>query len=427
LGARVDGQFFYIRCANLKEEMSVAPNAASEPTRILVFLNRVPYPLNDGGAIGAFNFVKGYAEASCKMTMLAMNTAKHWVEVHTAHEVFDKYGKLELASIDNNIHPIDAFFNLFSSRSYIIQRFISEKVQNKLKEVLSQNTFDIVHIDGLPPAAYIDIIRAHSKAKISMRAHNVEHVIWERIVKEETKPLKKWYLSLQFKRLKKFEKEAYDKCDLIMAISMEDEKIIKASSKTKTIVVPAGMDIDETLPANDNMNPDLFFIGSFDWMPNLQGMEWFFKNVWEEVNKIFPALRFVIAGKKMPESITALQSDSVIIAGEVPDAKQFILEHGIMIVPLVSGSGIRIKIVEAMALGKTVIATTIAAEGLGLSDGENILIANNADEFVKQIGKCLTDPEFAKQVGRNAHRFALDNFQNKRIFEKLTAYYRQLA
>ena len=399
----------------------------TEPIRILILLNRVPYPLNDGGAIGAFNFVKGYAEAGCNVTILAMNTSKHFVEEKKVNEVFEKYGKVETGNIDNAIKPLDALLNLFSSQSYVIQRFISDAFRNKLIEILKKNDFDIVHVDGLPPSAYIDVIRAHSKAKISMRAHNVEHVIWERIVEEEKNLLKKLYLSIQVKRLKKYEINALSKCDVVMAISKEDEDTIKiCSPSTKTIVVPAGMDIDDTFKDSSN-HQDLFFIGSFDWQPNLQGIEWFFENVWNDVRKNFPSLRFVIAGKKMPASITNLKGDNVVVAGEVPDAKQFILNHEIMIVPLVSGSGIRIKIVEAMALGKTIIATTIAAEGLGLTDGENILIANNADEFVKHIAKCLSDIPFRKRIGENAHRFAFEHFQNKRIFEKLTAYYRQIA
>lgn len=404
--------------------MSVSGN---EPVRILMLLNRVPYPLNDGGAIGAFNFVKGYSEAGCKVTMLAMNTSKHFVEKEKTEEVLGKYGRVETVFIDNTIKPFDAFRNLFDNKSYIIQRFIADEFRPKLIQILSEHVFDIVHVDGLPPSAYIDVIRAHSKAKISMRAHNVEHVIWERIVKEEKNPLKKFYLNLQSKRLRDYETNVFSKCDVVMAISRDDERIIRESSPAATtIIVPAGMDIEETF-ARGNDNTDLFFIGSFDWLPNLQGIEWFFDKVWGKVRQSFPNLRLAIAGKNMPESILKLKIENVIILGEVPDAKQFILENGIMIVPLVSGSGIRIKIVEAMALGKTIIATTIAAEGLGLTDGENILIANNGIGFAGQINKCFSDPAFKRRIGENAHRFAIDNFQNKRIVEKLIAYYRQIA
>lgn len=397
--------------------------AAAAPLRVLMLLNRVPYPLNDGGAIGAFGFVKGYAGAGCTITMLAMNTARHLVEDEKIREVLGAFGRVIPVYIDNRIKPVDAFVNLLSRSSYIIQRFISPLYRKKLEELLVQSRFDVIHVDGLPPSVYMDTIRKHSKAIVAMRAHNVEHIIWKRSAQEAKNLLEKAYLTIQYKRLKMFEIKSLESCDVVLAISREDEAVIKeCAPSAKTIVVPAGMEISTEVSPTSHI--DLFFIGSFDWLPNLQGMEWFFENVWQKLNRNFPALQFFIAGKKMPEAVKRFKSGNVIIADEVPDAKEFILQHGIMVVPLVSGSGIRIKIVEAMALGKTIIATTIAAEGLGLTDGENILMANNADEYVRQIGKCLNDPAFCRKVGQNAHRFAYENFQNKKIFEKLTSYYR---
>src|SRR4051812_10954763 len=113
--------------------MSVAAHA---PIRILVLLNRVPYPLNDGGAIGAFNFIKGYAEAGCSVTMLAMNTSKHFVPARQAEEIFGNYGRIETVPVDNTIKPLDALKNLLGKQSYIIQRFVSEYYKQKLVKIL---------------------------------------------------------------------------------------------------------------------------------------------------------------------------------------------------------------------------------------------------------------------------------------------------
>lgn len=397
------------------------------PLRILILLNRIPYPLNDGGAIGAYNFVKGYAEAGCNVTMLAMNTAKHFVDEGTIKQVFSKYATGNTVYIDNRIKAFGAFKNLFKSESYIIERFVSKGYEAVLTNMLQQNEYDVVHIDGLPPAAYIDVVRKHSKAKISMRAHNVEHVIWERIADMEGNPLKKIYVGIQAKRLKEFEIAAIKKCDLVMAISKEDEDTIKAAvPNAVTRIVPAGMDISQKVE-NTNYNPlDLCFIGSFDWMPNLQGIDWFMKEVWADLVRQYPTIKFSIAGKQMPAHIHALKSANLNPVGEVPDAKQFILQHGLMVVPIVSGSGIRIKILEGMALGKTIIATPIAAEGLGLTHGENILIAETGAEFAACIDKCRNDESYCKQIGKNAHRFALDNYLNQNIFAGLIQYYRNM-
>jgi glycosyltransferase involved in cell wall biosynthesis len=400
---------------------------ATSKLKILVLLNRVPYPLNDGGAIGAYNFVKGYAEAGCEVTMLTMNTARHYVESDKAREVLAEFGKGSAVYIDNRIKLLGALRNLFTDKSYIIERFISGAYSSALVQLLTKNKYDIVHVDGIPPAAYIETIRQHSTAKISMRAHNVEYMIWKRIAEKESNPLKRIYLNLQSKRLEKFEKQAWQKCDVVMAISKDDEDTILRDVPTaKTVVVPAGMDIERNI-SNTNFNPlDLYFIGAMDWMPNIQGMEWFVKEVMPVLQKEFRDITVTVAGKKTPDSFMALQSKNLLPVGEVPDAKAFMLQHGLMVVPIISGSGIRIKILEGMALGKAIIATTIAAEGLGLTDGEHILIANTPEQFVAQLKRCINDTSFAKKIGVNAHRFAYNTYRNTSIFEKLTAYYKQL-
>lgn len=399
----------------------------SPKLKILILLNRIPYPLNDGGAIGAYNFIKGYAEAGCEVSILAMNTSKHYVKAEKAEEVLGGFGKLRIVDIDNRIIAHRAFRNLFKGTSYIIERFVSADFDNNLKDILQRNDFDIVHVDGLPPAAYIDTIRQFSSAKISMRAHNVEHVIWERIAANESNPIKKIYVALQAKRLKKFEINALEKCDLVLAISKEDEETIrKCKPGVKTVVIPAGMDIPSK-QQNENFDvQNLFFIGSFDWMPNKQGMEWFLKEIWPQLSTGFPDLQLQIAGKKMPPSLWQHADKNIKPLGEVPDAKEFMLKAGVMVVPIISGSGIRIKILEAMALGKTIIATDIATEGLGLTNGENVLIANNAAEFILQIGRCKSDMALCRKIGGNAYDYAFRNYRNSSIFERLILLYREI-
>lgn len=402
-------------------------SSAQSKLKILVLLNRIPYPLNDGGAIGAFNFVKGYAEAGCEVTMLAMNTAKHFVPKAKAQEVLGPYGKLHLVDIDNRINAVGALANLIKGGSYVVERFVSADYNQELVNLLKAQKFDVVHVDGLPPAAYIETVRQYSAATVSMRAHNVEHVIWERIAAREGSLLKRWYLQEQAQRLKEFEISALGKCDVVMAISTEDEATIQQRSPgAKTIVVPAGMDISAE-PENQNYNPlDLFFIGAMDWMPNTQGMDWFVKEVLPALVDKFPRIKVNVAGKKMSQAFIESETANLLPVGEVPDAKEFMLQHGLMIVPIISGSGIRIKILEGMALGKTILATTIAAEGLGLTNGENILIADTPQQFAAHIEKCLADAAFCKAVGVNGHRFAYANYRNASIFAKLIAHYRQL-
>ena len=137
---------------------------------------------------------------------------------------------------------------------------------------------------------------------------------------------------------------------------------------------------------------------------------------------------FLLSVGPVTSTAIAFSRDNRFIAvGEVPSAKEFMLNHGVLVVPIVSGSGIRIKILEGMALGKCIIATPIAAEGLGLTDGENILIAENAEAFIQKLELCLKDATYAAGIGAAAHTFAFNHYRNRSIFDKLIAYYRSLA
>src|SRR5688572_23221762 len=162
--------------------MSVADNA---PVRILMLLNRVPYPLNGGGAIAMFSSIKGYHQNNGALHLLMMNTIKHHVGEEKALELFSKYGKIELVSIDNRVKATGALRNLFTSGSYIIERFISDEFNRKLIDILRSNVFDVIHLDTLSCTAYIETIRQYSKAKIVYRAHNIENRIWERLWRSE--------------------------------------------------------------------------------------------------------------------------------------------------------------------------------------------------------------------------------------------------
>jgi glycosyltransferase involved in cell wall biosynthesis len=388
----------------------------------------VPYPLNDGGAIGTYHFVKGYADAGCEVVCLAMNTVKHQVDMSETGDAFRGVKDFITIPVDNRIKVVDALLNLFTDKSYVIERFDSKAYSDALVRILREQTFDIIHIDGLPPCLYIDTIRQHSKAKLIQRAHNVEYKIWERASTADGNPLKKRYLDIQARKLRAFEKEALGKVDTVLAISREDEGFIhQLQPAARTIIVPAGMDIDEKKPVIQPQELSLFFIGALDWLPNLQGLEWFLKDVWPQVHAAFPDLKFHIAGKKMPAQFHTFTSQNVVAHGEVPSSVDFINSHSVLLSPLVSGSGVRIKIIEAMAMGKVVLSTSVAAEGSGAEDGEQLVIANDTEGFIRQIRRLQTEAGLAQRLSRSARDFALDHFQNKKVIARLLDYYTTLC
>ncbi len=395
--------------------------------RILVLLNRIPYPLNDGGAIGSYHFVKGYVDAGCEVYCLAMNTTKHQVDLKDTGDAFKGVKEFVVIPVDNHIRPIPALKNLLTDRSYVIERFRSSAYEISLIKLLKENQFDVVHVDGLPPCLYIDTVRRNSSAKVVQRAHNVEYKIWERAAGADANPIKGLYLGIQARRLKAFEKEALGKVDTVLAISKEDDGFIHELQPTaKTIIVPAGMDIDESKPVVQVQDVSLFFIGALDWLPNLQGLDWFLKDVWPKIHEAFPEMKFHIAGKKMPQQFYNFGNLNVAAYGEVPSSVAYMNQYSVLLSPLLSGSGVRIKIIEAMAMGKVILSTSVSAEGSGAIDGQHLLIANSADEYIKQIRRLKDEPGLLSRLSQNARTFAIDNFQNKKIIARLIEYYKQM-
>ena len=164
-----------------------------------------------------------------------------------------------------------------------------------------------------------------------------------------------------------------------------------------------------------------------NWMPNEEGIRWFLSNVWDKVAKRNPDLQLNLAGRNMPKWLLKLKKRNVNIVGEVPDAKEFVKNNDIAVVPLLSGSGIRIKIIESMAMGKTVVTTMVGAEGIQYSEYENIIIADSPSKMVEVICKIVKEPQEAQRIGCNARRLVEDIYDNKKIIERLLLFYDEIS
>ncbi|MFI5222314.1 MAG: glycosyltransferase family 4 protein [Bacteroidia bacterium] len=389
-------------------------------------MNRVPWPLKDGGSIGYYNFTKGYHDAGCEVTVAALNTSKHFVHMNYLPEDFKELADWRTCFIDNRVKPFDAFVNLFSNGSYNISRFISKEFELLLEKILKEKKFDVVVFESLFVAPYLDLVRKNTEALLVLRQHNVEHRIWSALAEEENNPLRKWYIELLAKRLEKFEISQLNKFDALTTVTENDAEDFKKMGCTKRIFIsPTGMDISKLKPDHSKVEwNSIFHLGSMEWMPNQQAILWFIKNVWNKISEKNPDLKFYIAGRGMPDSFLKLNEKNIVVSGEVEDALKFIQSKNVMIVPLFSGSGIRIKILEAMALGKPVISTSLGVQGIEGMDGKHFIIADNEKEFMEAIEKLSSNTEFAKELGANARRLIEEKYENKKIIERLLDFYK---
>ncbi|HZK07535.1 MAG TPA: glycosyltransferase [Bacteroidales bacterium] len=397
--------------------------------KILFLCNKSPWPPREGGPIAMNAMVEGMAAAGHQVKVLAINTNKYQVDVEKIPQEYRQKTQIETVYLDLSIRPVDAFLNLFSNASYHVQRFISAAFRDKLIEILQNDNYDIVQCETLYLSPYLPVIRAHSKAKIVLRAHNIEHLIWQRVAAITSNPLKKIYLKHLATKLKRYELKVLQKYDGIAAITSTDAAFItKFACTTPVTDIPFGIDTSKYLtpPKVTEEFPSLFHIGAMNWMPNEEGMSWFLKEVWPKVHAQFPDLKFYVAGRAMPDWLLNLNTENVEVVGEVDDAAIFIASKAIEVVPLFSGSGIRIKIIEGMALGKAIVSTTIGAEGIRVTHAKDIMLADTADDFAEAISRCVEDAAFCRQLGDNARQLIHLHHNNADLMRKLSEFYRTI-
>ncbi len=395
---------------------------------ILILSSKLPYPPKDGGAIATLNLSTGLSETGCSVTMLSFNTKKHFFPPEKIPADIQKKIKFESVEIDTSLRLLKALKNLlFSRQPYISERFINNEYESLLEKLLGESKFDIVQIEGPYLAHYIPVIRKFSKAKISLRAHNIEHEIWKGKARNERAIFPRLYLYKLAKRIKRMEEQILKDIDFIIPISDRDHDKLRAlKPNIPGITIPTGINIQD-YPASRRVSDNtIFFLGSLDWLPNQEGLRWFKKNVLPHLmeNSQDPILHF--AGRNAPsEFLQSMKHPALVYHGEVEDALTFMGKYNIMAVPLLTGSGIRIKILEGMATGKCIVTTSIGAEGIPLTQGENILIANDGESFANHLKSLISNKELSERISLNARKFIQENFDNFAISSRLRDFYKQ--
>lgn len=392
--------------------------------KILIITNKLPFPPKDGGAIATLSLALGLSNFVDEIDLLALNTSKHFFNINKIS--IDIKNKINFYDVYQNtdINFFDLISNFFfSKKPYNAVRFISKEFEQKMIELISQKQYDIIQFEGLYVLPYLSSIK--NKCLKTYRAHNIEHEIWERTVLQETNPIKKYYINNLAKRIKKFEQSFINTYDLLVPITERDSKKFDIFENNKPkITIQTGIDISDYQVDNTDIELSLFHIGALDWSPNQEGLIWFLDNCWDNILLKIPNLKFYIAGRNSSESFeNKVKRTNVEFIGEVEDAKQFISSKAVMIVPLLSGSGMRIKIIEGMALEKAIVTTSIGVEGINAENDKNILIADSPLDFSNAVINLFSDLEKIKKIGQNAKIFISENFDNLASAKKLFDFY----
>jgi polysaccharide biosynthesis protein PslH len=387
--------------------------------KVLILTHRVPFPLNDGGALATYNLIEGLAKRNVLVDVLSCNTAKHLVGYGTIAENFDFVNNFETVFVNNNINIPSAAINLFNGRSYHISRFETKAFEKALQKMLKENAYDWVIVDHLFLSYCLKTIRQLHKGKVACRIHNIEHLIWEKLA-NNTKPIKAWYLKLQARRLKQEELQALNKFDSLLLINKhEGDALQKMGITTATYYLPFNIDHKNTDTSKPYALNKVYHLGSMNWRPNVESLDYLLNEIWPLVLQQNDTIQLYFGGYNMPDRFKNVQLKNVHFVKHISEANVFMRTHGISLVPLKSGAGVRIKIIQAFANAVPVIATSIGAAGINYTDGENIVIANDAPSFAQAIIKYATQTSL---LGSKAYQLFEDEYASEKVFPKFISY-----
>ncbi len=371
--------------------------------RLLILSHKPPYPIVDGGCLAMSRFLSDVCAIPSiqHIDYLTLSTHKHGFDVHAFEQVISSNIAFEGIPIDTRIKVIPAFFSLLTQQSYHTKRFFQENVKKVLHQKLNENHYDILVFESLYAAIYTPYIRSFFKGKILYRSHNLEYRIWEDLAKNTKNPLKSWYLNQLAITLKKEERACWNEVDVILPISKDDQLEMATQTTARISYVPSS--IPKNKLVSSAIENSICFLGAFDWEPNVEAVRWFVTHIFPSLLKEFPNLSFHIAGRKSEILQSECIHPNIHFHGFVEDAQSFIAEHGIFVGSLHSGSGIKMKVLEAMSVGAPCVLTQKAAEGLTIETF--IPVHFSTESFRDDLLQLLRDPELRQTRGKIGKQF----------------------
>lgn len=379
--------------------------------RILFLSNWFPYPADNGATLRAYHLLRALTHAhEVSLVSFAFGTAQP-----------DEPGDLRSLCADIQAVPLDPFE---VNRAGIVRTFVSlapiasrpiPVMSQRVTEALAAKMFDAVVASNEMVANYA-LQALPNTAKILDEHNSMTRWMQERYL-EQTHPLQQARCWVSWQKTRRYEARLFDRFDLVTVVSVQDQVAsrVLAGYQGRVEVVPNGVDCRQRRPGLAEPQPGrLVFNGSLTYSANYDAMQWFLLQVYPRIRAQVPGVSLTITGSIKGVDLTGLAlDDSVRLTGFVEDVRIPVTEAAVCVAPIRQGGGTRLKILEAMALGTPVVATTKGAEGLDVLDGEHLLLAKNAQQFAAQVLRLLADDQLAIYLRRNArqlveHRYDWD-------------------
>ncbi len=361
-------------------------------------------PVDTGGKIRSYNILRGLRTRN-DVTLLSYYAGAR--DERYEQEIADQMpGAVTIRASVVDSSAFNYPLRLAHPAPYSVSKFTSQKVRSKIEALLAYGRFDVAVCDFL--SASLNFPRA-TRTPVALFQHNVESALWNRQQEHEPHPVKRLAFKLEAAKMLRYERAAVRRFDHVIAVSERDRDIMKAmTDESRISVVPTGVDLSQFQAAagTSATEPLVVFLGSMDWEANIDAVEYFCREIWPRVRAAAPDARFRIVGRNPHRRVQRLACESIDVTGTVPSVIEHLREAAVVVVPLRMGGGTRLKIYEAMAMGKAVVSTSIGAEGLDVHHGHDILLADTAETFADSTIALLRDRESRQQIERAASELA---------------------
>ncbi|MDO9234428.1 MAG: glycosyltransferase family 4 protein [Aquabacterium sp.] len=395
--------------------------------KILIVTTKSPYPLFEGRALRTYNLLKQAAGEheihllSFVQTQEDLDGIEHMRSICKVVE----YEKLYFGGAKMQILK-DAVCELFSAAPLPIIKYRTAGMRARLKRLMAEHHYDLVHLDMLHLGEYIDLC---GNTPVVLIEHNVEHVILDRRADNETRPLHRAYLRYQARKLKSYEASACLRADHVVAVSELDAQHLRdIAPGAQVSTVPNGVNTSYFAAQDTPIKPhNLVFVGGFTWFPNLDAIRYFCEDILPLLVKAVPDLRLTVIGKQPDTPVVdeIARHPHVHLTGQVDDIRPYVDEAAAYIVPLRIGGGTRLKILDALSMGKAIISTSVGCEGLAVEDGQTIVIADTPETFSQAIVRVLNNPDEARAIGQRGRTLVEQRYDWAAVAKGLMAIYAQ--
>jgi sugar transferase (PEP-CTERM/EpsH1 system associated) len=375
--------------------------------RILFLAHRIPYPPNKGDKIRSFHMLDHLAE--CHEVSLA-TLVDDAADLESVEALRERVRTVVHVRIDQPGRRLWALRALLGTGSITVRHFYAARLQSAIDELLDRHAFDAVFCSCSPMAEYLFRSR-HASTKLTdavkvMDLIDVDSYKWRQYA-DRSPRWRAWIYRCEADRLADYERRIYRTFDRVLLVSEHETRYFpETPAAGKLQVVANGVDLEFFQPQRSNgTQPSLVFTGMMDYWPNVEGMRWFVDDVYPRIRTAVPQVELLVVGNRPTREVRTWGGrDGITVTGFVPDVRRYVAAASVCVAPLRIARGVQNKVLEAMAMGKAVVSTPEAFEGIAATPGEDLAIASDAVSFAESVTSLLQDPAEAQRLGGNARR-----------------------